>query len=249
MANTSVCAFFFFSSRRRHTRWTGDWSSDVCSSDLIELHLDDLHEVRRLFGKSAKAVDHLRGEGVDRLAVLELAETAVEAHPEVEVRHVGLRNHDRGVDADLRREFLLWSDAAGLQLDNRILEHRLIELESDFLDVPRLLVAEQIARAANIEVVAGELEACTEIVELGQDLQPLLRRFGDRSRRRHGEIGIGPCLRAADAATKLIQLGKSKTVRTIDDEGVRARDVEPALDDRSRQEEVVLAVVEGAHSL
>src|SRR5438876_3149871 len=27
-------AVFFFSSRRRHTRWTGDWSSDVCSSDL-----------------------------------------------------------------------------------------------------------------------------------------------------------------------------------------------------------------------
>src|SRR5437762_5813073 len=27
--------FFFFSSRRRHTRYIGDWSSDVCSSDLI----------------------------------------------------------------------------------------------------------------------------------------------------------------------------------------------------------------------
>src|SRR5438876_2614367 len=27
---------FFFSSRRRHTRWTGDWSSDVCSSDLTK---------------------------------------------------------------------------------------------------------------------------------------------------------------------------------------------------------------------
>src|SRR5207248_8727211 len=26
--------FFFFSSRRRHTRSHGDWSSDVCSSDL-----------------------------------------------------------------------------------------------------------------------------------------------------------------------------------------------------------------------
>src|SRR6202000_3494449 len=25
----------FFSSRRRHTRWPGDWSSDVCSSDLL----------------------------------------------------------------------------------------------------------------------------------------------------------------------------------------------------------------------
>src|SRR5207248_5466737 len=27
--------FFFFSSRRRHTRSYGDWSSDVCSSDLL----------------------------------------------------------------------------------------------------------------------------------------------------------------------------------------------------------------------
>src|SRR6266702_1562015 len=26
---------FFFSSRRRHTRWPRDWSSDVCSSDLV----------------------------------------------------------------------------------------------------------------------------------------------------------------------------------------------------------------------
>src|SRR5437763_2910711 len=28
------CHLFFFSSRRRHTRYIGDWSSDVCSSDL-----------------------------------------------------------------------------------------------------------------------------------------------------------------------------------------------------------------------
>src|SRR5207248_11493347 len=30
---------FFFSSRRRHTRSYGDWSSDVCSSDLHPRHL------------------------------------------------------------------------------------------------------------------------------------------------------------------------------------------------------------------
>src|ERR1035437_1432362 len=29
-----ICYFFFFSSRRRHTRYWRDWSSDVCSSDL-----------------------------------------------------------------------------------------------------------------------------------------------------------------------------------------------------------------------
>src|SRR5437879_12738945 len=32
-----MCFFFFFSSRRRHTRYIGDWSSDVCSSDLAAL--------------------------------------------------------------------------------------------------------------------------------------------------------------------------------------------------------------------
>src|SRR5256886_8967279 len=33
LTRTFFC-FFFFSSRRRHTRFDCDWSSDVCSSDL-----------------------------------------------------------------------------------------------------------------------------------------------------------------------------------------------------------------------
>src|SRR5207248_3844889 len=42
--------FFFFSSRRRHTRSYGDWSSDVCSSDLenqdvrVDAHADRQNE-------------------------------------------------------------------------------------------------------------------------------------------------------------------------------------------------------------
>src|SRR5690348_18457141 len=41
-ASVPTATSFFFSSRRRHTRWTGDWSSDVCSSDLPVL--DDVAE-------------------------------------------------------------------------------------------------------------------------------------------------------------------------------------------------------------
>src|SRR6266478_5982597 len=33
----SAAALFFFSSRRRHTRFDCDWSSDVCSSDLLAI--------------------------------------------------------------------------------------------------------------------------------------------------------------------------------------------------------------------
>src|SRR5258707_14233237 len=35
--------YFFFSSRRRHTRYWRDWSSDVCSSDLTSFQRDTVH--------------------------------------------------------------------------------------------------------------------------------------------------------------------------------------------------------------
>src|SRR5207249_8325371 len=37
LAHDTRLSFFFFSSRRRHTRSKRDWSSDVCSSDLREM--------------------------------------------------------------------------------------------------------------------------------------------------------------------------------------------------------------------
>src|SRR2546430_7716777 len=39
---------FFFSSRRRHTRFDCDWSSDVCSSDLVRpVEVVDVEEILR----------------------------------------------------------------------------------------------------------------------------------------------------------------------------------------------------------
>src|SRR5437016_4686299 len=40
--------FFFFSSRRRHTRLVSDWSSDVCSSDLISVGQPEIADVNLL---------------------------------------------------------------------------------------------------------------------------------------------------------------------------------------------------------
>src|SRR5437867_7798659 len=39
---------FFFSSRRRHTRSYGDWSSDVCSSDLYKALADNYYDQSRI---------------------------------------------------------------------------------------------------------------------------------------------------------------------------------------------------------
>src|SRR5689334_11211518 len=49
---------FFFSSRRRHTRWNCDWSSDVCSSDLAAADsarkAGDSEQERQSLGKAAE---------------------------------------------------------------------------------------------------------------------------------------------------------------------------------------------------
>src|SRR6266536_5143683 len=49
---------FFFSSRRRHTRSTRDWSSDVCSSDLLAV--ENLSDVELLDGPWQTAENHSR---------------------------------------------------------------------------------------------------------------------------------------------------------------------------------------------
>src|SRR6266581_6352221 len=56
----------FFSSRRRHTRWTGDWSSDVCSSDLGPAHVGGGTRGHRLPQRrgAAGATRATRGRGL-----------------------------------------------------------------------------------------------------------------------------------------------------------------------------------------
>src|SRR5256885_8960687 len=59
MSRTSYHLFFFFSSRRRHTRLQGDWSSDVCSSDLPGGAHQGGHAHRQVGGRAAGDVVHL----------------------------------------------------------------------------------------------------------------------------------------------------------------------------------------------
>src|SRR5205809_852304 len=54
---------FFFSSRRRHTRCSRDWSSDVCSSDLILAHCPRL-DGSVLHGWQCRSRGARRGRGV-----------------------------------------------------------------------------------------------------------------------------------------------------------------------------------------
>src|SRR5215467_15984728 len=72
--------FFFFSSRRRHTRLQGDWSSDVCSSDLP--HTEDRPRLRTLTPRQRELLEliALGRDNVQIAAVLGLREKSVRNH-------------------------------------------------------------------------------------------------------------------------------------------------------------------------
>src|SRR6266542_5669084 len=92
----ALCFFFFFSSRRRHTRCYRDWSSDVCSSDLVG-------------GSSGARTDLLRQGRRDAAEIAgekprELMALRVVQHPE---QHAELDAVRMGLDlARGRRELL-----------------------------------------------------------------------------------------------------------------------------------------------
>src|SRR2546427_12109548 len=51
--------FFFFSSRRRHTRFDCDWSSDVCSSDLNRALVKALPALERIIAQATDGLQRL----------------------------------------------------------------------------------------------------------------------------------------------------------------------------------------------
>src|SRR5206468_8792967 len=90
--------FFFFSSRRRHTRSDRDWSSDVCSSDLspkarADLILRSGDELKLVYPQEGAPPEQFAGldfryfslqpmDGPDRVRNTELAVRYCLAHPQ-----------------------------------------------------------------------------------------------------------------------------------------------------------------------
>src|SRR5438034_10407222 len=92
MKSLVLLVFFFFSSRRRHTRSLCDWSSDVCSSDLV----GDEHG-RGGAGPDRVRHQHTVGGGCGRWPRLLAPERSEE-------RRVGKEGRARGSAAQSRKK-------------------------------------------------------------------------------------------------------------------------------------------------
>src|SRR2546430_4619891 len=91
----SVCddgVFFFFSSRRRHTRFDCDWSSDVCSSDLFADEVNRLltnGELGSRLGREGRALVKARYSWEAAIAPMEALFREVLSMGRSEERRVG----------------------------------------------------------------------------------------------------------------------------------------------------------------
>src|SRR2546430_8858543 len=88
--------FFFFSSRRRHTRFDCDWSSDVCSSDLLAVSGS-----RRTFFRTQVSAANADDSGVgeDRAVT---SEPLLRLADEIRTEAWELRSEERRVGKECR---------------------------------------------------------------------------------------------------------------------------------------------------
>src|SRR5262249_29635638 len=119
-----VC--FFFSSRRRHTRLVSDWSSDVCSSDLVAralgltkaglYHYYDSKEAL-LFEIMSFGLDRVRDEVVIPVRTIR---DPVERLKQLIVRHARITTRGQGAVAHLGDEIRALPPASRRQLEERM---------------------------------------------------------------------------------------------------------------------------------
>src|SRR5690606_3162490 len=127
---------------------------------------------------------------------------------------------------------------------NGTVQQLVVERETDCLNLSALAFSEQLARAANLEVVCRERETGAESLQCLDRLEPFGGVGRQASQRRGDEISVGLMVRSADAPAQLMKLRKTEPVGAIDDDGIRRRYVDAALDDRRAHEHVEASVVE-----
>ena len=150
---------------------------------------------------------------------------------------------DVGVHPQVHKALALVAlDGLALGLCDGLPQHLHVQVVADGLHVAVLAVAQQTARAADLQIAHGDAEAGAEGRELPDGGQPFLRDVGEGLVPPEGEVGIGFAAAAAHAAPDLVQLGQTHPVGVFDDEGVAVAHVDAGLDEGGADEDIDLAV-------
>ena len=157
-----------------------------------------------LVGQGPETVDHFGGKTFDFRMVEHGRQTLVQAQPQGQIADIMFGDHHRRADGDggrpLRLGNVLVIAHTGLERSDRFFQHFLVQLVADFLDMARLLVAQEIARAAQIEVMRSQHETGPQTIERLQHFEPFFGLIGHRLAGRHGKQRISTDFAASDTA-------------------------------------------------
>ena len=134
-------------------------------------------------------------------------------------------------------------------LPHGVFQQLAVQLVADGGDVAALLRAEDVAGPADFQVAQGDLEAGAQLGELLDRLEPPGGVRRDAAVAVEQQVGIGPVLVPADPAAQLVQVGQAVVVGLVDEDGVGVGNVQAALDDRRRHQDVGLPADERRHRL
>src|SRR5262245_26961097 len=210
-------------------------------------HAGEAEQVLYGHGQSPVAIRNLFADAVQLLVRPRRSDALVSAQPLAHVGYVIVRY--ARVHAEVQLYARLLGDLFAAQLLDGAFEHLRVKVEADGVDVSRLLAAEQIARAAQLQVERRYAKARAQVGELAYRGQSLSSDRRQLLLGRDEQVGVGAAIRSPDAPSQLIKLRQSVSVGAIDDDRVGARNVDAVFDDRRGDQHVEFVIDEIEHGL
>src|SRR2546430_4503452 len=161
----STCICFFFSSRRRHTRFDCDWSSDVCSSDLMKrfVLLDEPGKATISANPSGRPIVRCETPG----GTVEMQVGGAETHDNVAFLPLELRETTDSTSASARQ--------INMGLVREESDWKLLSLGVLLLDLPALEVEWD-----ESEIEATEKDALESLKMIAEAIESYRSKYPDR---------------------------------------------------------------------
>ena len=133
-----------------------------------------------------------------------------------------------------------------LVLFHRLGDHAHVKVEADPLDVAGLLVAQQVAGAAQLQILHGHVVAGPQGRVLGDGGQPVVGGLGHGLAGVVEEVGVGALPAASHPAAQLMELGEPEAVGPVHNQRVGVGNIQAGLDDGRADQHIDVPVPEVA---
>ena len=136
-----------------------------------------------------------------------------------------------------------------LRLFNRFAEHFTIKIISHCIHMSMLLRTQKISGTAKLQIPHRNLKSTSQICILTDCSQTFLRCLFQHHILSVHQERIGSSVRTPYPSPKLIELGKSISVRVMNDHGIYIGNIQSCFYDRSRNQHINISIYKGIHNI